>query len=132
MTTTFEDAKVGDRVWDIRSGWGEVRGTNSSVSYPIAVYFQSEEFKTYTVGGLYDEDDIIQSLFWDEVVIEAPVKPLPVLQVDTKVIVWDSSTPKTKRYFSHFSSSGEMMCFIYGMTSWTTTVTAGWDSWELA
>ena len=51
MTTTFEDAKVGDRVWDIRSGWGEVR-TNSSVSYPIAVYFQSEEFKTYTVGGL--------------------------------------------------------------------------------
>lgn len=132
MTTTFETAKVGDRVWCMRSGWGEIRSISSSKSYPLAVYFTNEEYKTYTTEGLHDEEDLSRTLFWDEVVIKAPVKPMPVFQVDTKVIVWDSSTPKTKRYFSHFSSSGEMMCFIYGMTSWTTTVTSGWDSWELA
>ena len=79
MSTTFETAKVGDRVWCIKSGWGEVRATDGSVAYPISVYFTCDEFKTYTVGGLYDEDDITQSLFWDEVKIDAPVKPTPDL-----------------------------------------------------
>ena len=74
-TTTFETAKVGDRVWCILSGWGEVRGIDSSKAYPIAVYFTRDEFKTYTVNGLYLDGDLNQTLFWDEVVIDAPLKP---------------------------------------------------------
>lgn len=63
-TTTFETAKVGDKVWCTRSGWGEIRGIDSSKTYPIAVYFTSDEFKTYTVDGKYDKEDLNQTLFW--------------------------------------------------------------------
>lgn len=75
MTTTFETAKIGDRVWSITSGWGEVRGVDFSEDYSICVYFAGVEFKTYTVEGFYDVDNLNQSLFWDEVVIDAPLKP---------------------------------------------------------
>lgn len=96
MTTTFETAKVGDRVWCMRRGWGEVREVKEcggerwggdTNRFPIDVRFPSGECETYTLGGLCDDDDISQTLFWDEIVIEAPVKPLPVLQVDAKVLV---------------------------------------------
>lgn len=133
MTTTFETAKVGDKVWSAENGWGEIWSINDSDSYPIGVIWSNQKCcTTYTLGGkrLIAHDH--QSLFWDEIEIKAPTKPLPDLAVDTKVLVWSAITPKTRRYFSHFSSSGEMMCFVNGMTSWTTTVTSGWDNWELA
>lgn len=134
MTTTFETAKVGDKVWCMRFGWGEIRNTEASTAYPIAVYFPEDEFETYTAGGLYDEDDITQSIFWDEVVIEAPVKPIPVLQVDTKVLVWndDDDNVKHRCYFSHFGVDGKISTFHSGQTSWSTNKTAPWANWELA
>lgn len=133
-TTTFENAKVGDKVWCITSGWGEVRGIDFSKAYSIGVYFTSDEFKTYTVDGRYTEDDLNQTLFWDEVVFEAPSKPLPKLNVDDKVLVWDDGdTNKCKRYFSHFDGS-KVACFDSGCTSFSTPhryrVTY-WDNFEL-
>lgn len=56
MTTTFETAKVGDRVWCITAGWGEVRRIDSTKAYPIAVDFANDDFKTYTVDGLYNDE----------------------------------------------------------------------------
>ena len=133
MTTTFETAKIGDRVWCMRSGWGEIRETDYSARYPIYVCFPNEEFKTYTSGGLYDEGDITRSLFWDEVVIEAPTKPLPDLPVDAKVLVWDDSEQKFRRHFSHFRN-GDFYAFYKGRTSFTADgecdVTV-WPCWEL-
>lgn len=73
MTTTFETAKVGDKVWCIRSGWGEIGEVGWSDRYPIYVRFPHGEFKTYTVDGLYDEEDLNQTLFWGEVLVGAPV-----------------------------------------------------------
>lgn len=134
MTTTFETAKVGDRVWCMRHGWGEVRETGWSARYPIYVCFPNDEFKTYTAGGLYDEDDVTRSLFWDEVVIEAPVKPLPDLEVDTKVLVWVNPNKKNRRHFSHFRA-GRIWTFDSGSTSFTklhAESTTGWPHWELA
>lgn len=75
MTTTFETAKVGDKVWCMKSGWGEIRETDYSSRYPIYVVFSRDEFKTYTAGGLHETDDKVQTLFWGEVVIDAPLKP---------------------------------------------------------
>lgn len=134
MTTTFETAKVGDKVWGMRRGWGEIHSidTDTGYNYPVAVLFPKEGRLSYTVDGLYHKDDITQSLFWDEVVIEAPQKPMPVLEVDTKVLVWYDNMPKYKRYFSHFSSSGRVVCFDHGLTSWTAIETSEWDNWELA
>lgn len=133
MTTTFETAKVGDRVWCILSGWGEVRGIDSSKAYPIAVYFTSDEFKTYTVDGLYDDEDLNQTLFWKEVVIDAPPKPSPQLEVDAKVVVWNDGRDRFSRHFSHFSKDGVLHTFSHGKTRFTGAGHATpWDNWELS
>lgn len=134
MTTTFETAKVGDKVWSMAFGWGEIERIETSITfYPIDVYFPSViETFPYTVDGKEYPDSTYQTLFWDEVVIEAPQKPLPRPEVDTKVLVWYDNMPKYKRYFSHFSSSGRVVCFDHGLTSWTAVHTSEWDNWELA
>lgn len=131
--TTFETAKAGNKVWDIRLGWGKVYHMRERHNvYLVEVIFPKGGRLLYTVDGLYHKDDITQSLFWDEVKIKAPVMPLPDLEVDTKVIVWNNITRKTKRHFSHFNPAGKIICFDNGMTSWTTNHTSAWGNWELA
>jgi hypothetical protein len=85
-TTTFEDAKVGDKVYSVAFGWGEVVCTDGFEHYPIGVRFQSAVIDThyFTLGGCYYTDNPIQSLFWNEVHIKAPVKP--VIIPATKVV----------------------------------------------
>lgn len=130
-TTTFEDAKIGDKAWCMRTGWGEIREVGSTDRYSIAVYFPNAEYKWYTVDGFYDDDDVTQSLFWDEVVIEAPKKPLPTLQVDEKVLVWlDGSINKYCRHFSHFENN-KIHVFDKGLSSWTGNFTSPWDHFEV-
>lgn len=132
MTTTFETAKVGDKVWDSRKGWGVVDELRGSSDYPILVDFV-HEYESYTLNGYYFEDDVNPSLFWGEIVIEAPVKPMPVLQVDAKVLVWydDDDNVKHRRYFSHFGVDGKISTFHSGQTSWSTNKTASWDHFEV-
>lgn len=88
MTTTFETAEAGDRVWCMVAGWGEVQAIDSSRDYPIAVCFKGDDIQTYTVGGFFAKDDIRQTLFWDEIVFEVPVKPrsAATLSADEKQI----------------------------------------------
>lgn len=134
MTTTFETAKNGDRVWCLRLGWGEIRDTAWSARYPIYVTFPSGEFSTFTAGGLHCEEDISQTLFWDEVKIKAPQKPLPDLAVDTKVIVWVRPGETFKRHFSHFEDD-QIITFDCGKTSFTTSGEydeTAWPNWEIA
>lgn len=131
MTTTFETAKIGDKVWCSKLGWGEIRNTSRSESYPLYVRFQSGNYEAYTLDGFFDKDDVSRSLFWDEVKFEAPKKPLPNLEVDAKVIVWNSTTIRLNRHFSHFSPLGNIVCFVNGMSSWTSEHTSEWDNWEL-
>ena len=137
MTTTFETAKVGDRVWCMVAGWGEVQAIDSSRDYPIAVCFKGDDIQTYTVGGFFAADDIRQTLFWDEIVFEVPVKPMPSLAVDAKVLVWGDGqgpTRKSARHFSHFEN-GRIRTFDAGLTSWTSRLrpeTSACDHWELA
>jgi hypothetical protein len=80
MTTTFEDAKIGDKVYSPTFGWGEITYINKSEifrDYPICVQFNKKYGEDYefTLEGYYYKDVQIQSLFWDEVTIEAPSKP---------------------------------------------------------
>lgn len=131
MTTTFEDAKIGDKVWCMRSGWGEICGIHLKDKYSISVYFPNAEYKRYTSDGFYNEDDATRSLFWDEVTIVAPEKPMPDLPVDAKVLVWNySSRTKYCRHFSHFENS-KIYVFDKGMSSWTGISKSAWDHWEL-
>jgi len=71
--------------------------------------------------------------------ITPPKKPLPNLEVNTRVFVWDHNNKETissmkfKRYFSHFASEGNIHCFASGATSWSSGgKTTQWEHWELA
>ena len=67
-----------------------------------------------------------------EVIITATSKPLPKLEVDTKVLVWDSLDRVLKRYFSHFDEYGNINVFANGTTSWNYNITVPYSYWELA
>ena len=133
--TTFETAKADDRVFDIKHGWGLISKVFPKNMRPITVQF-SKYARSYMFNGKYSETDRNQVLFWDEVNITAPPKPLPKLEVDTKVLVWDTShTEKTKAYFSHFDKHGKAVTFRYGKTSWSRNndeTLFTWQHWELA
>ena len=94
MTTTFETAKAGDRVWCVFYGWQTIESTDFNDIYPIET-----NMTIYTHDGKMSEDKG-RTLFWDEVIITPPTKPAPKLEVDTKVLVWDTEDyPKKKKTF---------------------------------
>ena len=132
-TTTFETAKVGDKVWSlITRKWHTIVNTKCDSVYNIVL----NNGHTYDRKGcMYQRSH--QTLFWDEVKIVAPEKPLPELAVDTPVIVWDTETYKHKAHFSHFHDEGKIVCFFAGRTSWSIGKVTGehiftWDNWRLA
>lgn len=131
---TFSDAKVGDRVWSLTEGWGTITARLTTYStYPLSVEFENGAYRTYTLWGLLLFTDLNPTLFWDEVKIEAP---LPQLEVDAKVIVWDQDGRKYKRHFSHFDEEGRLFAFSLGHTSFTSECSpevwvTKWDNWEL-
>lgn len=134
MTTTFETAKIGDRVWSIPKGWGKIINIAHSSSYPLIVSHDSGGFDTFTIDGYFCSNSAMRSLFWDEVKIEAPHKPLPDLPVDTKVLVWSDPSKKHRRHFSHFRD-GYINTFDAGATSFSKlhkNSTTCWPYWELA
>lgn len=132
---TFTDAKAGDRVWSLTHGWGVVTARLAPhTPYPLAVEFEDRSYRTYTLWGLLHFTDHNPTLFWDEVKIEAPEKPMPHLEVDTKVLVWVRPELKFKRHFSHFKN-GLIVTFECGRTSFTALdeySLTPWPHWELA
>ena len=79
--TTFEDAKVGDIAFDIKHGWGFISKIYPKNMRPITVQFSKYD-RSYMFNGKYSETDINQVLFWDEVIITPPEKPLHNLAGD--------------------------------------------------
>ena len=127
--TTFENAKVGDRVWCLYfEEWSTITDINMECKYPIQT-----DLNTYTIDGRM-RIKRGRTLFWNEVTITPPEKPLPKLEVDTKVLVWESEASKVKRHFSHFNKDGLIATFSDGRTSWSTNdnLTIAWEYWELA
>ena len=134
MTTTFETASIGDRVWCVSLGWGTISDIlHHGDNYPIAVEFDSGHAETYTKRGREYSDASNQILFWGELKFEAPTKPLPKLNKDDCVEVWNANTNDPtityKRHFSHFED-GSIFCFGDGGTSWTSNQIVGWNRWR--
>ena len=131
MTTTFENAKVGDRVYHYKYGWSTITNIKKESDYPIIIDYDF----SFTYEGYADKSDKNRTLFWDEVTISPPTKPLPRLEVDTKVLVWDTQGGEPiRRYFSHFEKNGQLAAFAEGRTSWSVQnkPTIVWKYWELA
>lgn len=75
ITLHGEEVKVGDKVWDIHRGWGEViQLYNENDNYPICVLFEGFWEKYTKEGGLFIESRV-PSLFWQPIEIEIPKKP---------------------------------------------------------
>lgn len=133
-TTTFENAKVGDKVWSFRMGWGAVIEICKGVDFPIIVDFEAGVRDTFTYCGKSQYKDVHPELFHSEVKFEVPPKPLPDLKVDTKVLVWDvGPCKKQRRHFSHFDD-GFIVCFPKGLTSFTVGIGEGnvrWGNFEV-
>lgn len=125
----FKDAKVGDKVWCITTGWTEIKRITPNSIWPIYTDCRDK----YTFEGKNQPRDLNPSLFWDEIKIEIPKNPLPKLEVDTKVVVWDNNAPhrKFKRHFNHFED-GKIVVFGNGSSSWNNDgYIATYDNWEL-
>ena len=129
----FSNAKVGDKVYDIRYGWVEINEIYDGLYYPIAVKYEDITV-TYTKSGYYSATQDFPMLYWDKPEIIAPPKPLPDLKIDTPILVKDEEdTEWSKRYFAGWSEKGKIMCWANGKTSWTadTDYPIIWDEWKL-
>lgn len=71
----FDDAKVGTRLWSIQYGWGDIEKCNNR-EFPIKVRFEKGGAVMYTLEGKEFSDDINPTLFWSEVKIDPPERPL--------------------------------------------------------
>ena len=130
----FKDAKVGDKVWDIRRGWGKVVSNEWSDPYHILVEFNNFRSATFNIEGKQLVEDTNPTLYWDEFRIIPPKKPLPDLDIDTKVLVWDDEDDtKTRAHFHSFNEEGYIVTYSNGRSSYTGTdkVKSPWDNWEL-
>ena len=75
ITLHGEEVKVGDEVWDVRRGWGEVIHLEDDVS-SFSIYVSSGTGREwYTKDGRVDMDDVNPTLFWQPIVFEIPKKP---------------------------------------------------------
>ena len=143
----FKNAQVGDRVYDYYlQEWGTIKEITPSSEYPILVTFDDNTEDNYTYEGKR-YSYVASTLFWDvPKPIVPPKKPLPKLEIDTKVLVWSKDNPftisptKYKRHFSHFDEDGNMWCFMGGSTSWSKdntinhkddNTTVCWKYWEV-
>lgn len=125
----FKDARVGDKVWDTRHGWGNIISIYEKNEKPLNVEFK-KYIRSYRFDGKIDESDVTPRIFWNE--FKIPKEAYIKLEKDSKVLVWNStSARKAKRYFSHFDKDGFIYTFENGCTSWTGTTTHSWNFWEI-
>jgi hypothetical protein len=125
MTTTFENAKVGDRVYSLATGWGEIERIDDWDYYSIRAKFNcavSHLFCGFTRDGkIHRHGD--QVLFWDKPTIVAPAKPEPKREappVDTLVEVKKNDGTFVNRYSAgELNEDGYLRCWSFGATSKT-------------
>lgn len=71
----FRNAKVGDRVWGFRHGWGTITSTSHLNVYPLFVLFDNGKQESFTIEGKVDNyDDKNPTLFWNEIKFEISEK----------------------------------------------------------
>lgn len=120
MTTTFENAKVGDRVYSLVHGWTEIYSIKPQSEYPIILKASgSSVLGSHTWdGSIYTGGD--QVLFWDKPTIIAPERPQQAPPVDTLVEVFSVCGKWIKRYSAgKFDEYGNLMVWTFGASSHT-------------
>jgi hypothetical protein len=76
--------KVGDKVWDVRYGWGKVIEINNKYACPVVAQFSIEGLcQSYTLGGKLMDKHPNRSLFFD--VVDVQPEAMSVYETITEV-----------------------------------------------
>lgn len=126
MTTTFENAQVGDRVYSLIEGWVTIKAMYKGSKKPVCAGTH-----WYKLDGYYaDGDGGMQILYWDvpEIITPKQTKQAPPVDTLVEVILADMTT--LRRYSSgKFDDNGRLMCYQYGATS-KTADSESWSAWD--
>lgn len=71
----FSKARIGDKVWSVRKGWGKIILTVADEYYPIIVRYEDAVREAYTKDGKLMIGDRYPTLFWDEIKFKIPEQP---------------------------------------------------------
>ncbi len=93
----FSKARVGDRVFSIKHGWGVIIEIRLDSTHPLRIDFKSKK-STYTLDGKFIIHDSNPSLFWDNPLKDELPQP-PRRKVKKTRDVWIN-------FYSTFTSSG--------------------------
>ena len=111
----FKNAKIGDRVWDFRRGWGTIKQIDFNTKYPLKVVFDEYDGdETFNIEGK-EYNNLKPTLFWDEIKFEIPKKPLSLEDELRKLeikefengavnyyLLWDNEYKKIKQNFVNY------------------------------
>jgi hypothetical protein len=98
MSTTFENARVGDKVWSVRYGHGVITAICSELGPLIVKFERYVNLKSYTLfGNEYPNE--LQTLFWQEIKFEAPEQP-PRMKLINGISIPDITiNPSNKEHY---------------------------------
>jgi hypothetical protein len=83
--------KLGDKVFDIRLGWGEVINDNWDELYPIQVKYKNGCTDSYTYNGVWSKDTKTPILSFTEYTLQgfSQERPKPQPKVGEMCVFWD-------------------------------------------
>lgn len=114
----FRNAKVGDRVWDFRFGWGNIKKIDLDKDYPICVELYNNT-QTYTTDGKYREFDKNPVLFWDEIKFEIPKKPFNLKEFLKENLEPKEFVPYEENYYLYTCDIFTDIYFAFEKTKFT-------------
>jgi hypothetical protein len=99
MSTTFEEAQVGDAVWSVRFGHGTIDSIYNDPNRPLVIRFSEYAHpRSYTVQGQEFPNEL-QTLFWQEIKFEVPEKPPHMKLINGIEVPNVSFNPDVKEYY---------------------------------
>ena len=118
-TTTFENAKVGDKVWSIKYGFGEVDSIHKFGVPTINVKFENYknplDTKSYFTSGIKKNSKYTRDLYWKKVNIPTE----PKRKLTKKIVVGDKIT--FEKYYDEVLPTGKL-CLGGKFFNWETLI----------
>lgn len=106
--------KEGDKVFDIRFGWGKVIDYEYDDTYPLEVQFEDTR-EAYTYNGILNATETVSLLSLKEYSLEgfSQERPLPKINKGDLVYVKTGDMGHWfMRFFSHYGDDGSIYVFV--------------------